>query len=163
MRKALAAGFSIATLALAGCGRDGPSADAAGASTTTASTPAPSTTASTAPSTTQTTAPTTTPITASSTTGTPPPPPVTMPSGDPVFAGYPKLVPLNSVDYRVAAWFEGKAPSGQLVALAPGVYTPYTPNVPDLTFYLDQPNSGDCATRDRYFPASGGACWTGVG
>ena len=86
-------------------------------------------------------------------------PVVRMPSGDPVFPGYPLLVPTSSVDSRVANW----ANSDQLVALAPGVYSEYNPLIPELQAYLDGPNDGDCMMRDRYFPMSGGACWSGVG
>jgi len=85
-----------------------------------------------------------------------------MPNGDRVLDGYPKLVPISSVDERVASWYEDDAPTGQLVALAPGVYTPYNPNITDLVSYLDGPNSGDCAMRKKYFPETGGACWEGV-
>lgn len=85
-----------------------------------------------------------------------------MPSGDPVFPGYPRLVQISEVDRRVASWYRDAAPSGQLVALAPGVYTPYNPNVTDLASYLSGPSSGDCAARQRYFPGTGGACWEGV-
>jgi hypothetical protein len=115
------------------------------------------TTTTGAPTTTATTT-TVPPTTATPTTA----PPVTMPSGQLVFPGYPKLVPIGSVDRRVASWYEGDAATGELVALAPGVYTPYNPNVPDLTFYLDLPNSGDCAMRELHFPNSGGSCWSGV-
>jgi hypothetical protein len=107
---------------------------------------------------------TTTFIQPTATTTVPPTttPPLTMPNGDPVFDEYPKLVALDSVDYRVRGWYEGKAPTGELVALAPGVYTPYNPNVPDLSSYFDGPSSGDCAMRREYFPDAGGACWEGV-
>lgn len=128
-------------LVLAGCGGDDKAAS------TTAATDAPTTTVAT--------------TTTTTTTTTFVPPPVTMPSGDPVFPGYPKLVARSSIDSRVANWYKD-SPSDQLVALAPGVYTPFNPNVPDLAAYLDGPNSGDCAARSRYFPNSGGACWEGV-
>jgi len=85
-----------------------------------------------------------------------------MPSGDTVFPGYPKLVPIGDVDYRVANWYKGKVSTGELVALAPGVYTPYNPIVPDLASHLAGPSAGDCAARRRYFPQTGGACWEGV-
>ncbi len=85
-----------------------------------------------------------------------------MPSGDPVFPGYPKIVPLASIDRRLQNWFKDKTVDLQVVALAPGVYTPYNPNVPDLTKYLDGPSDGDCIMRKTYFPETGGACWDGV-
>lgn len=103
-----------------------------------------------------------------STTETPPPPTttpppvVTMPSGAPVFPGYPLVVDVSTLDYRVASWFEGQLVDGQVVALAPGVYTPYNPAVPDLLSYLTGPNDGDCVVREQFFPNAGGACWSGV-
>jgi hypothetical protein len=72
------------------------------------------------------------------------------------------LVPVDSLDYRVASWMENKASNGQVVAVAPGVYTGYSPVEPDLAEYLDTPNSGDCIVRKKFFPSSGGACWDGV-
>lgn len=85
-----------------------------------------------------------------------------MPNGDPVFPFFPRLVDVGTIDYRVAASYEGRLVNGQVVALAPGVYTPFNPNVPDLVSYLTLPNDGDCAMRDAYFPNSGGSCWNGV-
>jgi len=79
-----------------------------------------------------------------------------MPNGDPVFPDYPALVDVSTIDERVANWFKGKLIEGQVVALAPGVYTPYNPNVPDLVSYLTGPNDGDCAMRSEYFPGTGG-------
>ena len=141
---------------MAACSNGSEGADSTGTSTLKSSTSeAVSTTR--APQTTTTVAPTT--VLETTTTV---PPPVTMPGGQPVFDGYPKLVAVDSVDPRVANWLRGKAPTGELVALAPGVYTPYNPNIPDLLLYLDLPNDGDCAMRKLYFPGSGGACWTGV-
>ena len=85
-----------------------------------------------------------------------------MPNGDPAFPSYPRIVDVGTIDSRVASWFEGKLVDGQVVALAPGVYTPYNPAVPNLIAYLDGPNDGDCVMRDQYFPNTGGACWDGV-
>jgi hypothetical protein len=101
------------------------------------------------------------------TTATPVPPTTTTtrfayPSGDPVLPGYPLIVSVGTIDRRVASWFEGKLVDGQVVALAPGVYTPFNPVVPDLTNYLDGPNDGDCVVRSQFFPNTGGACWDGV-
>lgn len=134
----------LAAVLLLACGGGGakPTAASSAATTTTASTTTTSTTTTTRPTTTTT-------------------PPVTMPNGDPVFDGFPHLVALDSVDQRVANWYKD-TPSGQLVALAPGVYTPYNVNVPDLNSYLDGPASGDCAAKHKFFPTSGGACWEGV-
>jgi hypothetical protein len=110
---------------------------------------------------------TTTTATTSTTTTTPAPTTTTTqvfmyPSGDPVLPGYPLIVPVDTIDGRVASWFEDKLVNGQVVALAPGVYTPFNPVVPALTNYLDGPNSGDCTVRSQFFPDSGGACWEGV-
>lgn len=89
-------------------------------------------------------------------------PPATMPSGDEVFPGYPLIVDVSTIDSRVANAYEGSLVDGQVVALAPGVYTPYNPLVPDLESYMDGGSDGDCAARDRYFPETGGSCWSGV-
>ena len=43
-----------------------------------------------------------------------------MPSGDPVFPGYPLIVDVGTIDSRVANSFEGSLVNGQVVALAPG-------------------------------------------
>lgn len=153
---------SLAVFALGACESDNKGTTAA---TTIAPKAIPSTTTATIPATTTTPAATTTttiaPPTAIPATTTIPPPP-TMPSGDAVFPGYPKLVTLSSIDSRVQNWFNRKTVDGQVVALAPGVYTPFNPNVPDLDKYLSGPNDGDCVMRDTYFPHSGGACWNGV-
>lgn len=85
-----------------------------------------------------------------------------MPNGDPVFPGYPVIVDISTVDRRIQNWYEDDVVNGQLVALAPGVYTPFNPNVPDLAGYLSGPSSGDCIMRNTYFPSSGGSCWDGV-
>jgi hypothetical protein len=62
----------------------------------------------------------------------------------------------------VRRWFELNGPVPQVVALAPGVYAPYNPNVPNLATYLNGPSDGDCTMRNAHFPDSGGACWNGV-
>jgi hypothetical protein len=85
-----------------------------------------------------------------------------MGNGDPVFAGYPLIVDVGTIDSRVANSFEGELVDGQVVALAPGVYTPFNPDVPNLISYLNGPNAGDCVMRDQFFPNSGGSCWEGV-
>ena len=55
------------------------------------------------------------------------------PDGSPVLPGYPKLVPLASIDSRVNNWFTLQPPpSDQVVELAPGVFSPYNPAVPTL-------------------------------
>lgn len=82
------------------------------------------------------------------------------PSGDPVLPGYPVKVSGASIDYRVVG-FSGSTDQ-EFVALAPGVYAPYTPVEPDLTAYLDGPSDGDCTVRAKFFPGTGGSCWSGV-
>lgn len=94
------------------------------------------------------------------TTSAPPVP--TMPSGDPLFPGYPLIVDIGTIDSRVASWLSDKVVDGQVVALAPGVYAPFNPNVTDLLAYIDGPSDGDCVMRDQFFPGTGGACWNGV-
>jgi hypothetical protein len=90
-------------------------------------------------------------------------PPVTMGNGAAPFAGFPKLVPVSTLDSRLAYTYRigGKNPS-TAVALAPGVYTVYNPNVPDLNGYFHGPVDGDCAMIRTYFPQSGGTCWENV-
>ncbi len=78
------------------------------------------------------------------------------------FPGYPLIVNVSSIDYRVANWFEGKLVDGQVVALIPGVYTPYNPHVPDLLSYYEDGGDGDSAMRKQYMPGTGGAGWSGV-
>ncbi|MDO8147354.1 hypothetical protein Q6350_02815 [Isoptericola sp. b515] len=80
------------------------------------------------------------------------------PSGDTVVEGYPVLVDTEQIDYRVA----NAIPTEKSVAVAPGVYVGYSDAVPDLEDYLDQPNDGDCAVREKFFPNVGGSCWNGV-
>ncbi|MBD8045390.1 hypothetical protein H9638_16400 [Arthrobacter sp. Sa2BUA2] len=81
-----------------------------------------------------------------------------------VYPGYPLLVNAASVDYRVAAWFERRLVDGRLVALAPGLYAPYDPNIPDLqTYYVSTSVAGDGAMKRTVFPDSGAAAsWSGV-
>lgn len=86
---------------------------------------------------------------------------LTYPSGDPVLPGYPVKVSGASIDYRVIG-VSGNTEQ-EFVALAPGVYAPYTPIEPDLNAYLDGPNKGDCTVRAKFFPNTGGSCWSGVG
>ena len=80
------------------------------------------------------------------------------------YPGYPLLVNASSVDYRVAAWFDGRLVDGQMVALAPGLYAPYDPNVPDLlAYYVSDGVAGDGAMKRTIFPDSGAAAsWAGV-
>lgn len=114
---------------------------------------------STSSSATSTTSPTSTEAEVSTTTTAPV---LRYPSGEPVFAGYPLIVPVASIDRRVASAYEGELSDGRVVALAPGVYTPFNPAVPDLAEYLRGPSDGDCAVWHHYFPETGGECWNGV-
>lgn len=80
-----------------------------------------------------------------------------------LYPGYPLLVNVSSLDYRIANWFEGKLVDGQVVALAPGLYAPYNPNVPDLeTYYESGGVAGDGAIKEAVLPNAGGATWSGV-
>ncbi|AKJ72179.1 hypothetical protein TPA4_14 [Tsukamurella phage TPA4] len=87
---------------------------------------------------------------------------LTYPSGDKVLQGYPLIVNVKSLDPRIVSNFEGKLVNGKVVALAPGVYAPYSPVESNLAAYLDGPSDGDCTVRNKYFPTSGGSCWNGV-
>ena len=80
------------------------------------------------------------------------------------YPGYPLVVNVGSLDYRVAAWFGDRLVEGQVVALAPGLYAPYDPNVPDLsTYYVAAEVTGDSARKQTVFPGSGAAAsWSGV-
>lgn len=78
------------------------------------------------------------------------------------FPGYPLIVHGSSIDHRVASWLGGKLVDDQVVALIPGVYTPYNPNVPDLLSYYEVGGDGDSAMRKQYMPNTGGAGWSGV-
>lgn len=80
------------------------------------------------------------------------------------YPGYPLVVHAESLDYRVAAWFGGRLVEGQVVALAPGLYAPYDPNVPDLSaYYVATGVAGDSARKQTVFPGSGAAAsWSGV-
>jgi hypothetical protein len=85
-----------------------------------------------------------------------------MGNGDRVFPGFPLIVDLATIDSRVAGWYEGDLVDGRVVALAPGVYTPYTPTVPNPLAYFNAATAGDCAMREQFFPNSAGSCWNGV-
>ncbi|MDQ0212558.1 PASTA domain-containing protein [Arthrobacter bambusae] len=79
------------------------------------------------------------------------------------FPGYPLIVHAATLDYRVKFAFEGKLVDDQVVALAPGLYTPYNPHVPDLaSYYAHSGVYGDSAIKDAYMPDAGGATWDGV-
>jgi hypothetical protein len=85
-----------------------------------------------------------------------------MGNGDRVFPGFPLIVDVSTIDGRVAGRFEGELVDGRVVALAPGVYTPYNPTVPNPVAYLDAATAGDCGMREQFFPNSEGPCWNGV-
>lgn len=78
------------------------------------------------------------------------------------FPGYPLIVHGSTLDYRVANWFKGKLVNDQVVALIPGVYTPYNPNVKDLLAYYEIGGDGDSIMRQQYMPETGGSGWPGV-
>lgn len=79
------------------------------------------------------------------------------------FPGYPLIVNAGSLDYRVAAAFEGKTVDGQVVALAPGLYTSYNPHVTNLESYYESGGVyGDSAMKEAYMPNTGGATWPGI-
>lgn len=79
------------------------------------------------------------------------------------YPGYPLIVNVASLDYRVANWYEGKLVDGQVVALAPGLYSPFNPNVPDLASYYESGSvDGDSAMKGAVLPNQGGATWSGV-
>lgn len=82
----------------------------------------------------------------------------------PSYPGYPLVVDAASLDYRVAAWFDGRLVDGRVVALAPGLYSPYDPNIPDLlSYYVPAGTAGDTARKLTVFPDSGrGGTWSGV-
>ena len=70
---------------------------------------------------------------------------------------------VSSLDYRIANWFDGKLIDGQVVALAPGLYAPYNPNVSDLgTYYESGGVAGDSAIKKAVLPNAGGATWPRV-
>lgn len=79
------------------------------------------------------------------------------------FPGYPLIVHGASLDYRIKSAFEGKLVDDQVVALAPGLYTPYNPRVTDLlSYYVHTGVYGDSALKNAYMPETGGATWPGV-
>lgn len=81
------------------------------------------------------------------------------------FPGYPLVVDASSIDYRAGAWLAGKLADGRVVALAPSLYAPYDPAVPDLGSYYAGSGevSGDSAVKQTVFPGSSAAgAFTGV-
>ncbi|WP_104052407.1 MULTISPECIES: hypothetical protein [unclassified Arthrobacter] len=80
------------------------------------------------------------------------------------YPGYPLIVDAASLDYRVAAWFSGRLIDGRVTALAPGLYAPYDPNVPDLSSYYTADRAvGDGVMKHIVFPGSGNAAtWSAV-
>lgn len=79
------------------------------------------------------------------------------------FPGYPLLVDLASIDTRVASSLEGNTAEGKVVALAPGIYTPYNTHFSDLDRYYEDPIIyGDQMMMQEYFPQTGGSFWGGV-
>ena len=79
------------------------------------------------------------------------------------FPGYPLLVDLASIDTRVTSSLEGNTAEGKVVALAPGIYTPYNTHFSDLDRYYEDPIIyGDQMMKQEYFPQTGGSSWGGV-
>lgn len=78
------------------------------------------------------------------------------------FPGYPLIVHSATLDYRIKSAFEGKLVDDQVVALAPGLYTPYNPRVTDLSSYYNTGVYGDNAIKNAYMPEAGGSMWDGV-
>lgn len=94
-------------------------------------------------------------------TPTPPPESALVQTIKQKFPGYPLIVPVSSLDFRVANAFQSVT---QVVALAPGVYTAYGPASSDPDVYLDQAPSvdGDCMMIKTFFSDRGSSCWNGV-
>ncbi|WP_104101173.1 hypothetical protein [Arthrobacter sp. 08Y14] len=92
------------------------------------------------------------------------PAPVTADTTSAAYPGYPLIVDAASLDYRVAAWFSGRLIDGRVTALAPGLYAPYDPNVPDLSSYYTADRAvGDGVMKHIVFPGSGSAAtWSAV-
>lgn len=79
------------------------------------------------------------------------------------FPGYPVLVELSSLDSRVASEMKGHTAEGKVVALAPGLYTPYNTQFRDLNRYYKNPTIyGDDMMKQEHFPMSPGTTWGGV-
>ncbi|WP_217432829.1 hypothetical protein, partial [Pseudarthrobacter oxydans] len=79
------------------------------------------------------------------------------------YPGYPLIVNVASLDWRVRSSLEGKLVNGQVVALAPGLYTPFNPNVRDLKSYYESGSvTGDSAMKNAVLPNMGGSTWSGV-
>lgn len=79
------------------------------------------------------------------------------------FPGYPVLVELSSIDSRVASSMEGQTAEGKVVALAPGIYTPYNTQFRDLDrYYQDPVLYGDSMMMQEHFPMSPSTTWGGV-
>jgi hypothetical protein len=68
------------------------------------------------------------------------------------------LVDTAKLDFKLSDWIATE----QAVAVAPGVYVAYSPAVPNLADYLDEPVDGDCVVIDKFFPEAGSTCWNGV-
>lgn len=75
------------------------------------------------------------------------------------FPGYPLVVDTSTLSDRVSQYVE----TDQVVAVAPGLYAPFNPAIPDLDSYIDDsPVLGDCMMMHTYFEGHGGTCWDGV-
>lgn len=79
------------------------------------------------------------------------------------YPGYPLIVSSASIDSRVASAYRNSLSEDRVVALAPGLYTPYNPIETDLNEYIDSaPVDGDCVAKHKLFDDRGGSCWDGV-
>ncbi|GKV74460.1 hypothetical protein NCCP2145_38410 [Pseudarthrobacter sp. NCCP-2145] len=79
------------------------------------------------------------------------------------YSGYPLIVNVASLDWRVRSSLKGQLVNGRVVALAPGLYTPFNPNVPDLKSYYESGSvTGDSAMKNAVLPNMGGSTWSGV-
>lgn len=77
------------------------------------------------------------------------------------FPGYPLIVDVSSLDYRVANAFTMTGHTGKVVAVIPGVYAAYNPNIPNLDKYYEGPFYGDSMMAKEYLQG-GGSYWGGV-
>lgn len=80
------------------------------------------------------------------------------------FPGYPRIVSLGSINSKVAVWIQRESPATELVALAPGVYTPFNPSTPNLSSYYNDWAAlyGDCGVIHQFFSPMSYSCGPGI-
>lgn len=80
------------------------------------------------------------------------------------FPGYPRVVSIGSINSKVAVWIQRQSSASELVALAPGVYTPYNPNTPNLSSYYNDWTGlfGDCGVIRQFFSPMSYSCGPGI-